>query len=256
MALALSISQLSSLQASCPANISWPVNTSPGSHRLRPQSGNLLPCWQRPSPLTTQRFLRSLTMTLTWGTSTGRPGLTTQPRTTPPWISADKLEAVAARVGYNNREELSYNLGNLRQGADIGVIGSSRLHAVGPNLPGFLSLGYRSADTIATWVKKQLVYGPLTREQLPPSFRSSPIQAALKPSGRIRICLDFSWPWRARGTPKDQVDLSSTTPTSLNDGIRGDWPVWMISCKDVLYRLLYCNPSSMMSKIDWLDAYK
>ena len=176
--------------------------------------------------------------------------------TTPPWISADKLEVVAARVGYNNKEELSYNLGNLRQGADIGVIGSSRLHAVGPNLPGFLSLGYRSADTIATWVKKQLVYGPLTREQLPPSFRSSPIQAALKPSGRIRICLDFSWPWRARGTPKDQVDLSSTTPTSLNDGIRGDWPVWMISCKDVLYRLLYCNPSSMMSKIDWLDAYK
>ena len=175
---------------------------------------------------------------------------------TPPWISAAKLEEVAHRAGYSYQAELQYNLNNLRHGANIGVEGSSRLLAEGPNLPGFLSLGYRSADTICTWVKKDLVFGPLTRDQLPTTFRSSPIQSALKPSGRIRICLDFSWPWRPKGSTKESVDLTGSEPTSLNDGIRGDWPVWMISCKDVLTRLLYCNTSSFMAKIDWLDAYK
>ena len=78
----------------------------------------------------------------------------------------------------------------------------------------------------------------------------------MKPSGRIRICLDFSWPWRPRGTPKDSVCLDGDTPTSINDGIRGEWPTWMISCRDVLQRLLFCNTTHVMSKIDWLDAYK
>ena len=159
----------------------------------------------------------------------------------------------------------------IQNGAALGARGAGRLPARGQNLSGFYEMGPRSVDTMVSWLKASpaLMAGPLEPEELNNGmFRANPLQSTEKPNRSARVCVDQSWP-HTKGNPVDgnvpisvneSIDIARypviTVMSALSLLIIVSTQVRMISTKDVLYRLLFCDTCSRIVKIDLADAYK
>ena len=71
----------------------------------------------------------------------------------------------------------------LEQGADIGARGAGRLPLIGDNHKGFYTMGAKSMDSIAGWLKSDppLMAGPMDFAELNNgNFRGNPLQSTPK----------------------------------------------------------------------------
>ena len=170
------------------------------------------------------------------------------------WISHEKLESLALRLGYPRPLNLSWAVRTLRDGADIGVEGSGRMAYNGKNYPTAFSEGKLLCDSMCDWVGKKLVLGPYDSDNLPfIEPRISPMSIAPKPNGSGRIVVDMSAPH----LPADKVDVFGTTPIALNAGIDSKkFPSTGVSTLHVLKQFHALGPGCFFSKQDWADAYK
>jgi hypothetical protein len=100
--------------------------------------------------------------------------------------------------------------------------------------------GKEITDSICTWVKKGYVSGPFSSPLLK-DFRTNSILAVPQP-GKIRICMNISLPEGA----------------SFNDNIAKYKleKMRMSSAKSFEFSILEARKNSVMSKFDFVDAYK
>ena len=156
-------------------------------------------------------------------------------------IDADKLLRLAGNVGGVDADRLALVCGDLRDGADIGCRGAGRSGSHSPNAPSSYQFPRQVTDSIATWVKKKFVYGPVRKCDLPVGVKVNGIMCRPKPDGSVRIILN----------------MSSPAGGSVNDGIdNSDFPAAMSSTKKWLAVLESAGRRCLIMKIDWSDAYK
>ena len=95
-------------------------------------------------------------------------------------------------------------------------------------------------DNLASWIKKGFVSGPFSSPPLE-NFRSNSILAVPQP-GKVRICMNVSLPEGA----------------SFNDNIipHSLEKIRMTSAKNFSFSILESGKGALMSKFDFIDAYK
>ena len=109
-------------------------------------------------------------------------------------IDHKKVEEIAKRLEIPEKVKVSEIACMLENGANLGNEGEGRWPSEGPNNDSVYEFGARVADSIQTALKEGIIYGPLTREELPWSeFKCSPMSVRLKANGRA-IIMDFSYP--------------------------------------------------------------
>ena len=167
------------------------------------------------------------------------------------WVCPGKLESLAIRLGYTNRDALEKVLERLKTGADLGCRGSARLATRMPNGPTAHEHGSRLLDELQSWVKEGIAWGPLRAEEIPWSdYSCNPLQVRIKPSGSARIIVNFSSPYAKEGDGTD-------SPASVNSGInKEEFPATMASTESFLISLMLAGCPAEMCKLDWRSAYK
>ena len=173
---------------------------------------------------------------------------------TPGWMCPVKLFDISRTLKYPGLDRIERICTGLREGFSIGARGSARLPAHGENWKSVFTYGEKFCDAVQQWLLDGLVIGPLSRDQLPEDIRVSPSSVEIKPlNNRARVCVDMSWPH----IPKNEVNLDGDTPTSVNSGIDiKQFPVNMVSTKDILVRCFSAGRGTFLAKQDWADAYK
>ena len=169
------------------------------------------------------------------------------------WIDPSELVKLAEEANYRDKESLGWVVKQLTEGARLGARGSARLpNGCNKNYSSAYEFGHLMADSLADWCARGLAIGPCKLEELPwPDPKTSPLSIALKPNGSGRVVIDMSAPHL------DNVDLSSSIPSSLNSGIDiSEFPSSGSSTKDVLKALEREGQGCVFTKIDWTDAYK
>ena len=171
------------------------------------------------------------------------------------WVKWKELENLAGALGCRDWGRLGRTLDRLKVGADIGCRGRGRIPTVGPNSGSAEEYGERVSDSLRDWVDEKLVIGPLKKEELPPGATVSPIATRLKPNGKARIILNFSYPYDLKGVPDDYY--TECDPGSVNSGISSeDFPVRMSSVKKFVKCLTHSGVNCYIMKADWQNAYK
>ena len=132
-------------------------------------------------------------------------------------------------------------------GAETGVKGAARLPSAGPNAKSAIENGHLLSDSLAEWVRLQLMAGPFDLDEIPwPEVKISPLGLQIKPSGAGRILVDMSFPWKKRG---EKVNIQGTIPISPNAGIElEDFPAVMDGTPRVLFLLSRWGPGCHMAK--------
>jgi hypothetical protein len=100
--------------------------------------------------------------------------------------------------------------------------------------------GASVTDTIANWIVKGFVSGPFS---FPPfkDFRSNSLLAVAQPD-KVRLCLNVS-------LPENESFNSNIGKYDLEK-------MQMSSAKNFSHSILECGPKAVMSKFDFVDAYK
>jgi hypothetical protein len=156
-------------------------------------------------------------------------------------IDADKLFSLASTAGAHDKARLELVCRELRDGANIGCVGSHRSKSVSGNAPSAFDYPQQVTDAIASWVKLGFVKGPVEEKDVPPHAKINGIMVRPKPNGSVRIILNLSAP---RGN-------------CVNEGIdNGNFPATMSSTKKWLAVLEKAGRGCYMMKIDWANAYK
>ncbi|MFN9900316.1 MAG: hypothetical protein ACK55Z_16305, partial [bacterium] len=83
---------------------------------------------------------------------------------------------------------------DIREGADIGCRGQFREQSGSSNAPSAFEYAAQVTDSIAAWVDKGFVFGPLNKDQLPPGAKVNGIMCRPKPNGSARVILNLSAP--------------------------------------------------------------
>ena len=110
-------------------------------------------------------------------------------------IDQKKMEEIAKRLEIPDKAKVREISSMLENGASLGIEGEGKWPSEGPKDDSEYEFGARVADSLQTALKDGIIYGPLTREELPWSeFKFSPITVRLKPNGRARIIMDLSYP--------------------------------------------------------------
>ena len=169
------------------------------------------------------------------------------------WINGDKLLSLAKKVGIADLSDAIWAAGILRDGADTGIRGAARLPTGGGNQPSAYEHGNLLADSLASWIKQELMAGPYDRDEIPwVAIKISPMSIQVKPSGAGRIIVDMSFPHLGK-----EVKITGDVPMSPNSGIElSDFPSKMSGTSDILAILTRHGPGAVMTKQDWSDAYK
>ena len=175
--------------------------------------------------------------------------LAPQPRS---WISSRAIRRLAEVTGYGRDSNIDWAVKVIESGALVGARGAARLGHDAKNYVSAIDHGHLLADALGDWIKKGLILGPFTYDDLPVTDpRVSPMSVVPKPSGHGRIVVDFSAPH------VQNPDLEGSSPVSVNDGIKiEDFPCGGSSTKDVLKRLYLFGRGCTITKQDWSDAYK
>ena len=178
------------------------------------------------------------------------------PETHESWIDKEKLKEEAGKSGYKSKK-LDITIDILENGINIGVETPEARMVTdrGSNYEAVYQFGEEFMDSLATWLKEQIVAGPFTKEQLKErgfdKLKIIPVQIRPKPNGKLRIILDLSFPHLSKREIKRGV------PTSVNTGIpKRKYPARMAGTKDILKRLTQTGRLSEFTKIDWKSAYK
>ena len=100
--------------------------------------------------------------------------------------------------------------------------------------------GLYITDNLATWIKKGYVSGPFSSPPLE-DFRANSILAVPQP-GKVRICMNVS-------LPEGKSFNDNVIPHSLEK-------IRMTSAKNFSFSILEAGKGSIMSKFDFIDAYK
>ena len=171
------------------------------------------------------------------------------------WISGENLRWEAEEVGYPLWGSLCWAVDQLEKGAHTGVVGAGRLPSEGANAKSAIANGHLLSDSLAEWIRLQLIAGPYDPEEIPwLEIKISPMGIQIKPSGAGRILVDMSFPWKRSG---EKVNIQGSVPISPNDGIDlAEFPTSMDGTPRVLRLLTYSGPGCYMTKADWSDAYK
>ena len=156
-------------------------------------------------------------------------------------IDAEKLRAAALNARFPDRKTLDKVYNDLKHGARIGCKEEYRYPSTSSNAPSALNFGRQVSDSIADWISKGFVYGPVPMEEVPDSAKFSGLMTRPKPNGSVRIILN----------------LSAPEGSCVNEGINKDeFPASMSSTTDWLRTLHRAGRRAKMCKIDWADAYK
>jgi hypothetical protein len=130
---------------------------------------------------------------------------------------------------------------DIREGADIGCRGQFREQSGSSNAPSAFEYAAQVTDSIAAWVDKGFVFGPLNKDQLPPGAKVNGIMCRPKPNGSARVILNLS-------APKGR---------SVNEGIdKREFPATMSSTGKWIAVLNKAGRGAWMAKCDWAEAYK
>ena len=107
--------------------------------------------------------------------------------------------------------------------------------------------GHLLSDSLAEWVRLQLMAGPFDLAELPwKETKISPLGIQVKPSGAGRILVDMSYPWRDKG---EKIDVHGSVPISPNDAIDlEDYPAAMDGTPKILFLLTWWGPGCYMAK--------
>ena len=134
-------------------------------------------------------------------------------------IDADKFLNAALLAGYPDKLTLDKVYQDLKLGAKIGCSVEYRNPSSSSNAPSALQHGPQVTDSIADWITKGFVYGPVPLDQVPASAKFSGLMTRPKPNGSVRIILN----------------LSSPKGSCVNEGInKDDFPASMSSTTDWL----------------------
>ena len=127
------------------------------------------------------------------------------------WICPDKLDALAKKLDYTDvNGRLARAKIRLSKGARIGCEGPSRLPTRHPNSKTAVEYGARVADSLQSWIKEGLCFGPLLPHEMPwDDFTTNSITVKLKPNGKARICINMSAPYKKASDP-------TGAPSSVN----------------------------------------
>ena len=158
-----------------------------------------------------------------------------------PLINADEFRSLALSARYPDRRALDKAYKDLKYGAKIGCRSEFRAPSKSTNAPSALGNGRQVTDSIADWISKGFVYGPIPMDQVPSSAKFSGLMTRPKPNGSVRIILN----------------LSAPMGSCVNEGIsKDDFPTSMSSTSDWLRSLHKAGRRARFCKIDWADAYK
>ena len=137
------------------------------------------------------------------------------------------------------------------KGASIGCEGLARLPTSYGNSESSLEYGVRVADSLQSWIKEGLCFGPLLQSEMPwDDYTVNPITVKLKPNGKARICINMSAPYKRESDPEG-------TPMSVNSGIdTSKFPTQMSSTQTFCESLMRAGCPAVMCKLDWNQAYK
>ena len=156
-------------------------------------------------------------------------------------VCPDRLKHLALEAGWKDLDLLEKICSDLRFGADLGCRGEVRKAGRARNAPSAYKDGEKVTDAIADWLKKGFAYGPVPPEDVPASAKFSGIMTRAKPSGSVRIILN----------------LSSPKGSAVNEGIdNSEFPTLMSSTSKWLTALWSAGKCCLISKSDWIDAYK
>ena len=117
----------------------------------------------------------------------------------------------------------------LQNGADIGCKGDCRLPTNKPSSDSAYQYGVLVADSLQSWIKAGLCYGPLLTSEMPwKKFTINPMTVELKPNSKARICINMLAIYKRSSEP-------AGTPPSVNSGINKEkFPATMSSTKTFL----------------------
>lgn len=156
-------------------------------------------------------------------------------------VDADKFRSLAIYARFPDRKTLEKAYIDLKFGARIGCIQEFRIPSRSTNAPSALENGPQVTDSIADWINKGFVFGPIPLSDVPISAKFSGLMTRPKPNGSVRIILN----------------LSSPLGSSVNEGIdKSFFPATMSSTSDWLRTLHKAGRRARFCKIDWGDAYK
>ena len=156
-------------------------------------------------------------------------------------IDADNLRAAALSARFPDRKTLNSVYEDLKYGARIGCKDDFRKPSKSTNAPSALDYGQHVSDSIADWLHKGFVYGPIPMHEVPASAKFNGLMTRPKPNGSVRIILN----------------LSSPMGSCVNEGIdKADFPTTMSTTTDWLRTLQKAGRRARFCKIDWSDAYK
>lgn len=141
---------------------------------------------------------------------------------------------------------LLWAVDQLERGASTGVRGAGRLGSAGTNAKSASRNGHLLSDSLADWVRLQLIAGPYDPSEIPwLSIKISPLGLQVKPSGAGRVLVDMSFPWR----DGKEVNIEGDIPISPNDGIDlKEFPTSMDGTPRVLKLLTTWGPGCFMTK--------
>ena len=156
-------------------------------------------------------------------------------------VSEQKLREALAEAKLEAGPEFEAVCQDIREGANIGCQGRFRNQTFSSNAPSAFEYAAQVTDSIAAWVDKGFVFGPLSKEQLPPGVKVNGIMCRPKPNGSARVILNLS-------APKGK---------SVNEGIdKREFPATMSSTGKWVAVLNKAGRGAWMAKCDWAEAYK
>ncbi len=156
-------------------------------------------------------------------------------------VSEQKLREVYEEAGLVASQALEEVCNDIRHGADIGCKGEFRKPSRSGNAPSAFDVGAQVTDSIASWLDKGFVVGPIDKDDLPPDIKINGIMCREKPNGSARVIMNFS-------APKGR---------SVNEGIdKKEFPATMSSTGKWIAILEKAGRGAWMAKCDWSEAYK
>ena len=156
-------------------------------------------------------------------------------------IDAHTLRRLAMETNYPHLKHLEKIVHGIEHGFKTGCSGKYRYPSVAKNTPSAYVDGVKVTDAIGSWIKKDFVRGPVTREKLPQNAKVSAIMTRSKPNGKVRVILNLSGP---KGS-------------SVNEGIDPqEFPATMSSTTEWVKVLTRAGRGCLITKVDWADAYK
>ena len=161
---------------------------------------------------------------------------------TPFKLDLDKLESWVKLAGDTEqmRTLLSEISHDVTYGADLKVEDGYEPNA-NKNAPSAYEQGQWVTDEVASAIKKGIVAGPFSGDEVPKNATINSIQTAPKPNGKVRIIGNMSAP-KGRG---------------VNAFIDKKWyPSEMGGMPEILIALSYCGRGAKFAKCDWNAAYK